>query len=154
MARRSFLERAYRSIHHAVFHASREGRAAEIVGWSNLVASVGLGVGAFVRTHAWLAFVVVTAGTLVLLRLALTHRVTVPVAGLVGTVAVAATGGGLCWVLAHVIESIPSAPMIAAALGALASAVLPVWGYRRIAHLREHTRDSLVDPVSVPSSRS
>jgi hypothetical protein len=148
-----FLGRAKRAMHHVVFHASREGRAAEIVGWSNVVASLVLGGAIFARTrHAGLS-VAVAVVALLLLRLALANRVTVRIAAVLGTVAVAAMGGGASWVLAHVLESVPSAPIVAAVIGTALSAVMPVWAYGRIAHLREHTRDSLIDPVSVPSSR-
>ncbi len=41
-SRRSTLSRALRAVHHAVFLASREGRAAEIAAWSNGAAAVAV----------------------------------------------------------------------------------------------------------------
>jgi hypothetical protein len=154
--RRSAIARAIRSIHHLIFHASREGRSAEIAVWSNAIASLGIGAGTFFLTHhSWPLSITTAALSFVLLRLALAHRLTVWIAASCGTLAVSCVGGGLAWLFAHVIEAVPSAPSIAAVIGAVASATLPAWAYGRLAQRRDdHIRDSLIDPVSVPSSRS
>jgi hypothetical protein len=145
--------RVARKLHHIVFHASREGRASEIAAWSNALASIGLGIGSFVLTHSSPLATCAPIILFVLLRAALTNRVTIWIAGVTGTVAVAAVGGGLAWLFGHVIE-IPSVPLIAAAIVALGSASIPVWAYRRLAQRRaDDVRDSLIDPISVPSSR-
>lgn len=91
--------------------------------------------------------------TLVALRLALTHRLTVWFAALVGTLTVAAVGGALAWLFGHVVET-AAAPSIAAIAGALLAALAPAWSYANIARLRAgDIRDSLVDPISAPRSR-
>lgn len=138
---------------------SREGRAAEIVAWSNGLSAVA--VAAVVTVSGWSRFFVhsawigLAAGALVLLllRLALTHRSTVWVAATVGTLTIAALGGSLAWLFGHVIK-VSAAPSVAAVAGALASALAPAWSYAHFARRRaSNVRDSLVDPVSVPSSR-
>jgi len=150
---RHIVSRAYRAVHHAIFHASREGRSAEIAFWSNTVAAVGLGGGAFYLERSWLLAAGVAVAAFVLLRIALAHRVTVWIAASFGTLAVSAAGGGLAWLFAHVIES-PSAPAIAAILGAVATATVPAWAYGNLAQRRaEAIPDSLFEPISVPSSR-
>ncbi len=147
------VARSFRKLHHVVFHASREGRASEIAAWSNALVSVALGGGAFVWTHSWPFTVCVPILVFVLLRAALTHRVTLWIAGVLGTCSVAAAAGGLAWLFGHVIE-IPSVPLIAAVVVAIGSATVPAWAYRRLAQRRaENVRDSLIDPVSIPSSR-
>lgn len=152
MRRSSPLRRALRAVHHAVFHASREGRAAEIAAWSNAAAAVGAGAGAFALSRSWPAALATALAMFVPLRVALAHRVTVWVAALLGTLAVAATSGGLAWVFAHVLEA-PSAPPIAAVLGALAGALAPAWAYGRLAQRRlDEVPDSLLEPVSLPPS--
>lgn len=121
--------------------------------WSNAAASLGIGAGVFVQTHAFAPSIAAATAAFLLLRVALAHRWTVRVAAALGTIAVAALGGGLAWLLAHVFESIPSAPIVGALLGAIGSAALPLWAYVQLARYREQSRDSLIDPVSVPSSR-
>ena len=148
------FSRVLRRLRHIVFNASRAGRCAEVAGWSNAVAAIALGGGAFALTRAWPVTLGVALVAFVLLRAALTHRFTIWVAAAFGTLAVAAAGGGLAWLFAHVVESSPSAPSIAGVVGAVGAAILPVWGYGRLAQRREHVRDSLLDPLSVPSSRT
>jgi hypothetical protein len=142
-----------------VLDESREGRAAEIVAWSNGLSAVA--VAAAVTASGWSRFFMhstwlgLGAGalTLLVLRLALTHRSTVWVAAMLGTLTVAALGGSLAWLFGHVVE-MPAAPSIAAVSGALASALPPAWSYAHFARRRaSNVRDSLVEPVSVPSSR-
>lgn len=158
-SRSSTWRRAVRALHHAVFHESRQGRAVEIAGWSN--AASALGVAAAVTYFGWsrlpvhAAWIGLVAGavTLVVLRLALAHRLTVWVAAAMGTLSVAAFGGGLAWLFAHVLE-VPSAPSIGAVLGAVLAALAPAWSYAHLAGRRAaNVRDSLVDPVSARPSR-
>lgn len=152
------LERAFRTLRHVVFDESREGRAAEIAAWSNGLSSllVGGAVTAFgwskLPVHsAWFGLAA-AALTLLLLRLALTHRYTVWVAALVGTLTIAALGGAVAWLFGHVIEA-PAASWVAAVVGALAASLAPAWSYRHLARRRAHdVRDSLMSPVSAPSS--
>ncbi|MDB5216982.1 MAG: hypothetical protein JWO86_4909 [Myxococcaceae bacterium] len=155
----TFAARAVRSIRHAIVDESRGGRAAEIAAWSNGATAVGVGLAISVlgwerlAIHAaWLGL----AGAvlmLVVLRLALTHRLTVWVAAVAGTLSVAALSGSLAWLFAHVVEN-AEAPSIAALAGALLGALAPAWGYAHIARCRANdVRDSLVDPVSGPHSR-
>jgi len=90
---------------------------------------------------------------LVVLRLALTHRLTVWFAATVGTLTVAAAAGAFAWLFAHVIE-VAAAPSIAAIIGALLASLAPAWSYAQIARQRAgDVRDSLVEPVSAPRSR-
>jgi hypothetical protein len=148
-----------RRIHHVVFAESREGRAAEIAAWSNgasalavAAATAGFGWSRFGVHATWLGL---GAGivTLLVLRLALAHRFTVWFAAAIGTLTVAALGGSIAWLFGHVVET-PAAPSFAAVLGALAAAAAPAWSYARLARRRASSvRDSLLDPVSVPSSR-
>lgn len=149
-----------RGLDHALFHESRQGRAAEIAGWSN--AASALAVAGGVTTFGWsslpihAAWVGLIAGamTLFALRLALAHRYTVWIAATVGTLTIAALGGGLAWLFAHVLES-ASAPSIAAVAGALVAALAPARSYAHIAGRRANdVPDSLVEPpVSAPRSR-
>lgn len=154
------VRRAARAIHHVVFDASRVGRAGEIAAWANAASAFAIAVatGALLwarfATHAaWLGLV---AGlvTLLVLRLALAHRYTVWIAAAVGTLTIAALGGGLAWLFAHVLES-ASAPSIAAVAGALVAALAPARSYAHIAGRRANdVPDSLVEPpVSAPRSR-
>lgn len=153
MKHRSGLSRALRRLHHAIFYASRDGRSAEIAAWSNAVASLGIGVATFFVMHSWPFAICLPLIAFVLLRLALVHRLTIWIAASFGTLAVSGLAGALVWLFAHVIE-IPSAPSIAAVIGAVAAATLPAGAYARLAQRRaEDVRDSLVDPVSVPPSR-
>lgn len=153
------MGRALRTVRHAIFDESRGGRAAEIAAWSN--GASALGVAAVVTVLGWerlpihAAWVGLVAGvlTLVGLRLALAHRFTVWLAAVVGTLTVAAIGGGLAWLFGHVLE-IASAPPLAALGGALLAALAPAWSYANIARRRaENVRDSLVEPLSAPRSR-
>ena len=154
-----FAARALRTIRHAVFDESRGGRAAEIAAWSNGATAAGVALAVVVlgwdrlAVHAaWLGLVAGTL-TLAVLRLALTHRLTVWVAALTGTLTVAAIAGALAWLFGHVVET-AGAPSIAAVAGALLGALAPAWGYAHIARRRaSDVRDSLVDPVSAPRSR-
>jgi hypothetical protein len=142
-----------RALHHAIFHASREGRASEIVLWSNAVASLamaGLSWFLFRSTPATIATPVVL---FVLLRLALMNRHTIWIAASFGTLAVGGGSGALAWLFGHVIEVSASAPSIAAVIFAVVGAMLPAWAYGRLAERRSSNQpDSLIDPVSVPSS--
>jgi hypothetical protein len=150
----STSSRVFRRLRHIVFDASRAGRCAEIAGWSNAVAGLGLAGGVFALTRSWPVSIGAAIAMFVLLRAALTHRLTIWVAAAFGTLAVSAAGGGLAWLFAHVLESSSTAPSIAGVLGAVGAAILPAWAYGRLAQRREHVRDSLLDPLSVPSSRS
>lgn len=156
---RRALTRALRAIRHAVFDESRGGRAAEIAAWSNGASAVA--IAAAVTALGWerlpvhAAWVGLLSGALalVVLRFSLTHRLTVWFAAAVGTLTVAAVGGALAWLFAHVVE-IAAAPSIAAVGGALLAALAPAWSYASIARRRaEDVRDSLVEPVSAPRSR-
>ena len=141
-----------RFVHHLVFDASRAGRSAEIAAWSNGLAALGLGGGAYALTRSWPGALGVAVLVFVLLRGALAHRHTVWVPATLGTLAVGAVGGALAWLFGHVVE-VPSAPSIAAVLGAVLSALAPAWAYANFAQRRARDiRDSLVDPVSVPPS--
>lgn len=162
MAGRSLLERARRlarAADHIVFDASREGRAAEIAAWSNAASAfaVALGTAAllwerFSSNAVWGALVAGVV-TVLVLRLALTHRYTVWLAAAAGTLTIASLGAAVGWLFGHVVES-PAAPSIAAVLVALLGAVAPAWAYSQLAKRRATDRDSLIDPVSVvPSSR-
>ena len=82
------------------------------------------------------------------LRVALAHRSTLWIAAGFGTLTVAAVGGSLAWLFGHLLDG-PSAPSIAAVLGAVVAALGPAWGYARLARRRaEGVRDSLIEPVS------
>ncbi len=151
--------RLLRALHHAVLHESREGRAAEIIAWSNGV--TGLALGGLVGWLTWSRGVTTALGVglaaaaiaFCMLRLALAHRVTVWIAAVLGTSSVAAIGGGLAWVFAHLFESVPGLPPAAAALGAVLAGLLPAMSYRKLARHRAHdVRDSLM-PISLPHSR-
>jgi hypothetical protein len=136
-----------------MFHASREGRLAEIAAWSNAAAALALGGLAFYELRSWSIALVAMVLSFVLLRVALAHRLTVWIAASFGTLAVGAAGGTLAWVFAHVVE-VPSLPSIAAVFGAIFAACPPAWSYARLAkHRADAIPDSLIEPVSVPSSR-
>lgn len=148
-----------RAVHHAFFHASRAGRASEIAAWANgtsaLAVAVGIAVLTWSRLPVHAAWVGLGGGVLVFvgLRLALTHRFTVWIAALVGTLTIAALGGSLAWLFAHVGDN-PSAPPTAAVFGAILAALGPAWSYAQLARRRANdVRDSLISPVSVPRSR-
>jgi hypothetical protein len=154
-----FGARAIRTLRRAVFDESREGRAAEVAAWSNAAAAVAIALAIMVagweRLAVHAAWVGLGAGaiTLVLLRLALTSRLTVWIAAGTGTLTVAALAGVVAWLFGHVVE-VAAAPSIAAVAGALLGALAPAWGYAHIARRRaSDVRDSLVDPVSAPRSR-
>lgn len=155
----STLSRVFGAVRRAIFDESRQGRAAEIAGWSNAASALAIAIalGALtwsrIAVHAIWVGLMVGGITLALLRLALTHRTTVWIASSLGTLTLAAIGGSMAWLFAHVLE-IPSAPSIAAVIGALLAALPPAWSYAQLARRRaEHIRDSLVDPISVPHSR-
>ena len=149
-----------RALQHALFHESRQGRAAEVASWSNAASAVAIAAG--VTACAWSSLPVHSAWlgllagalTFIGLRLTLANRFTVWIAATVGTLTVAALGGGLAWLFAHVLES-AAAPSIAAVAGALLAAALPAWSYAHVARRRaEGVRDSLVEPpISAPRSR-
>jgi hypothetical protein len=140
-------------LQHLVFNASRHGRCSEIAGWSNAVAALGFAAGAMVLLKSWMLAGSVFLLAFVLLRLALANRISLGVAACCGTVAVAATGGGVAWLFAHVLESVPSAPWVALVLGGIVAGAFPAWAYGRLATLRESgVRDSLTHPESVPTS--
>ena len=158
----SLLGRAARTAHHAVFHASRGGRAAEIAAWANAASSLAVAGGVVAVTWSQLALAPAHAAWIGLLagvvafvglRLSLAHRFTVWIAAAFGTLTIAALGGALAWLFAHVVES-PAAPSVAAVLGAVFAALGPAWSYAHLARRRaEADRDSLIAPVSVPRSR-
>jgi hypothetical protein len=151
MSPRSRLSRSLRKLHHIVFTASRDGRSSEIAAWSNAAAALLLGAGAFALTRSWPFGIGLAVVSFVLLRGALTHRLTVWVAASLGTLAIGGLGGALAWLFAHVIEQ-PAVPSIAAVIGAVTSATLPAWAYANLGHRRaRHERDSLLDPI--PLSR-
>ncbi len=138
---------------------SRGGRAAEIAAWSNGASAVIVAAAITVigwnrlPLHAAWAGLCGGALMLVVLRLALTHRLTVWLAAAAGTLTVAAAGGALAWLFAHVLEE-AAAPSIAAVIGALVAALAPAWSYAQIARQRAgDERDSLVEPISAPHSR-
>lgn len=162
MAGRPFFARLFdfaRAMHHVVFDASRVGRAGEIAAWSNGVSALAVALGTiahlwsrFGSNAAWLGLLA-GALTLLVLRLALAHRYTLWLAALVGTLTIASLGAGVAWLFGHVVES-PSAPSIAAVLGALLGALAPAWAYGELAKRRARSeRDSFIDPISVPGSR-
>ncbi len=141
-----------RAVHHAIWSESREGRAAEIVAWSNAAAALGVGAQAFVLGASVGVAVAVAVLAFLLLRLALVHRVTVWIAAAFGTVAVAGAAGGLAWLFAHVVEN-PAAPPIAAAAAGVLTALVPTRAYVQLARRRANdVRDSLIEPVSARSS--
>lgn len=146
--------RVLRAVHHAVAYESRHGRAAEVAGWSNLLASLGLGLAANRLGAAPLAALLVAALAFVLLRVALVHRTSIGVAALLGTLAVAAVGGGLAWTFGHALEEVhPAAPQMAGVAGALLGALLPAWAYATVAqHRRNDVPDSLLGPASSKAS--
>jgi hypothetical protein len=154
--RSTSLTRLVRALKSAALVESRQGRAAEIAGWANgaSAAVLGAGVGALGwprlgATAAWpgvAAFLL----ALLLLRLALAHRITVWIASAFGTLTVAALGGALAWLFAHALE-VPSLPPVLGLAGALAAGVAPAWGYVQLARRRAGAdRDSLLDPISIP----
>ena len=162
MAGRSALDlvRGFgRAVHHGVFDASRVGRASEIAAWSNAASAFAVALGTtallwtrFATNAAWLGLL---AGALALLvlRLALAHRYTVWISAAVGTLTLSSVGGALGWIFGHVVET-PSAPSVAAVLGALLAALAPAWAYSQLAKRRASgARDSLIDPISAPTSR-
>jgi len=157
---RTRLGRFARAVHHWIVDESRDGRAAEIVAWSN--AATALALAAAVAFAAWSRWpgqapwmgLAAFAGSFVLLRIALVHRVTVWIAALLGTLTVGAVAGGLAWFFAHVIEDSPSAPILAAAVASLLAAAPAASAYAKLAKRRSSdVPDSLLEPVSVPHSR-
>ena len=150
--KRGPVGRALRILRHAIVDASRHGRAAEIIGWSNAFASLGLGGLVFWLLRSWPGAIGTAVVAFVLLRLALIHRYTLWIAASLGTLAVSGLAAFLTWLFAHVVE-VAWFPSVAAVVVALGSATVPAWAYGRLAQRRaNHVPDSLVDPVSVPSS--
>lgn len=146
------MRRLLRAVHHAIFHESREGRAAEIVAWSNAAAALGAGAQAFVLDCSPAASLAIAVLAFLLLRVALLHRVTVWIAAAFGTVAIAGAAGGIAWLFAHVIEH-PAAPPIAAGAAGVLAAIVPTCAYVRLAKRRaENVPDSLIEPVSARPS--
>ncbi len=139
-----------------VFAGSREGRAAEIVGWSNALTSLAIGVGLAAVAHApWALAALSALVTFVLLRVGMASRKTAWVVALLGVTCVGATGGAVGWLLGHIVESWTYAPT-ALALVVSAAVVAPAgWAYARFLRRRaDDVPDSLVDPVSLsPQSR-
>jgi hypothetical protein len=134
-----------------VFAGSREGRAAEIVGWSNAVASLAIGVGLAALAHApWALAALAAVVTFVLLRVGMASRKTAWVVALLGVTCVGGAAGALGWVLGHIVESWTYAPAVLA-LVASAAVVIPAgWAYARLLRRRaDDVPDSLVDPVSL-----
>jgi len=145
--------------HHAIFDASRGGRASEIASWANAASALTAGASAAALLWSALGASALWAGfaALVLvfvgLRLSLAHRVTVWIAAAFGTFTIAALGGALAWLFGHVVEA-PGAPSVAAVVGSVVAALAPAWSYTHIARLRsERVRDSLLSPLSAPRSR-
>ncbi len=154
-----FGARAIRTLRHAVVDESGGGRAAEIAAWSNAAAAVAIALAIVVagwdRLAVHAAWLGLAAGavTLVILRLALTSRLTVWIAALAGTLTVAAIAAVFAWLFGHAIE-IAEAPSVAAVAGALLGALVPAWAYAHIARRRaSDVRDSLIAPISAPRSR-
>lgn len=154
--RSSTPKRVFRALRSAIFVESRQGRAAEIAGWSNAASAVAVAACAVALAWSRLASNALWLGlatgaiTLFLLRLALTNRVTVWIASVLGTLTVAGLGGALTWVFAHVVE-MPTLPPIAAVLGAFLASLGPAWSYAQLARRRaDSIRDSFIDPISVP----
>lgn len=134
-------------------HESRAGRAAEVTAWANAVASLLVGAGAFALFHGWLAALGVAVASFVLLRVALAHRIALWISAALGTISVAAIGGVLAWLFAHVVDR-PYVPIVAAVLGAAFAALVPGWAYVALARRRaDDIPDSLVDAWHVPASR-
>jgi hypothetical protein len=146
---RKFLK----GIQRVLSYESRDGRAAEIAGWSNALAALGAGGGAWYGTGSWIAALAVSVVLFSCLRIALAHRVTVWIACAVGTIVVGATAGALAWTFGHIAEH-PLAPALAAMIVGLCSTIAPAWAYTHIARQRANdVPDSLVDPGPVRSSR-
>jgi len=150
------MRRFLRAVHHAIFHASREGRASEVVLWSNAIASLAMGVLAWFLFRSIPGAIATAVVLFVLLRVALANRHTIWISASFGTLAVGGACGSLAWLFGHVIEASTSAPSIVAVLCAVGGAMLPAWAYSRLAEKRatntREGRDSLIDPVSVPTS--
>jgi len=134
-----------------VLDRSRHGRAAEIVGWSNATAAFLAAGATGVRTRAPLGALLTFVVAFASLRLMLAHRRTIGVAAMAGSVAVAATTGGLAWLFAHLVDA-PGFADAMAVVGAVVGGAVPAWAYADLAAKR-HARvpDSLVT-ASAPSS--
>jgi hypothetical protein len=138
----------------------RSARANEIASWANAASALAIAGGLVALTWSRAAglpahgvWIGLGGGvlTFVGLRFSLAHRLTVWIAAAFGTLTIAALGGGLAWLFAHVVES-PSAPSIAAVVGAVLASLGPAWSYAHLAHERARpARDSMV-PSSVPRS--
>lgn len=141
----SALRRLGRAVVRAFVYESSGGAAAEVVGYANALPALAAAAGAWaLASTAWIAIV---AGLVVyaLLRLALAHRITIWIAAVLGTLAVAALVGVLAWVFAHFVEA-PWAPPLGAVLGVLAGGALPGWAYGRLIVARMNdVPDSLIE---------
>lgn len=146
------LRRFFRLLYRTVFVASRQGRPYEIAVWSNAVASLLVAGATFYAVRAAVPTILSAVLLFVALRLALISRHTVWIAATLGTLAVGGGAGGLAWLFGHVIET-AGAASIAGVLGAMMGALGPAWAYSELVRRRsESVRDSLMDPVSMPSS--
>ncbi len=136
-----------RALQQSFAYESREGRAAEIAGWSNALAAMAIG-GAVVWQHGtWAAAGVTVLASFLALRLALTNRVTVWLAAAVGALAVGGAAGALAWVFGHVAE-LPWVPPFAGLVAFVAAAAMPAWAYTLIARQRlGGVPDSLLEPT-------
>jgi hypothetical protein len=128
-------------------YESRDGRAAEVAGWSNALAAIAMG-GAVVWQHGtWAAAGATILVAFLALRLALTNRVTVWLAAAVGTLTVGGATGALAWLFGHVAE-LAWVPPIAGLVVGVAAAALPAWAYTQIARQRlADVPDSLLEPT-------
>lgn len=144
------MRRAATHVSHVLFDASREGRSAEIVGWSHALVSLELAAGVFVLTrslpYGW--GIALAAGVVgfIVLRAAMTNALTLWFAAFFGTTAVAALAGGLGWLFGHLVD-LPSVPPITGALSAVIAGLVPAFAYRRIGKRRS---DGVVDSLLAP----
>lgn len=141
----SALRRFGRAFVRAFVYESSGGAAAEVVGYANALPALAVAAGAWALAST--AWVTVVAGlvTYALLRLALAHRITIWIAAVLGTLAVAGLGGALGWVFAHFVE-IAWAPTLGAVLGVIAGGALPGWAYGRLILARMNdVPDSLIE---------
>jgi hypothetical protein len=135
----------------------RWARATEIATWANAASALAVAGGVtalmWTRLPAYAIWIGLGGGVLAFaaLRLSLAHRFTLWIAAAFGTLTIAALGGGLFWLFAHVLES-PAAPSIAGVVGAIVAAVGPAWGYGHLARDRAESRRDSLQPVSAPRS--
>jgi hypothetical protein len=140
-----------RRLRQIVLERSSQGRAAEIVGWSNAAAAGAGGIAIGYRTGTPLGGLVAFAVAFAGLRLMLAHRKTVGFAALLGTSAVAGAAGSVTWLFAHVVDRAGFADALGI-MGALVGGAVSAWAYADLAGKR-HAKvpDSLV-ASAVPSS--